>query len=706
MHTWWASDRLPLTAPASVLVVDNDPSKRLAIRATLDPLGCRIVEAESGVAALRCLMVEDFAVVLLDVRMPEMDGFDTASIIRLRPSSEMTPIIFITAYAADELGADKYAHGAVDFLFTPFEPDALRAKVSVFANLFLRAETLAEQARAVRASADQLRLLTEAAPIGIFQTDADNNYVYTNPGWSEITGMGPAEALGVKWDVILDPEDRDEGYQKRVVMVDNGTVASLRFTITSAEGPPRVVLLTSRSILSAEGISSGWVGTLADISAEVGAAAAMAEARDEATEASRLKSDFLANMSHEIRTPMNGVLGMAELLLETRLDPEQHEYAQTVRSSGEALLTVINDILDFSKVETGMLELENVSFSVSAVTDDVVGLLSSSASGNGVILSAEVDTSVPEAVHGDPGRLRQVLTNLVGNAIKFSDHGQIAVRVRAAPQSSRPMLRFEVSDTGVGIDARKLAMIFEPFVQGDTSTSRTYGGTGLGLAISNQLVTLMGGEMGVSSTLGEGSTFWFTVSTAVAADPPGPTDRPGPGVAGVAAEHTQPVALDAAPMGAADRPQRERAAEPAAAAPPPTVPGRVSHGRLLVAEDNLVNLKVAVAMLTSAGYDVEIAHNGLEAVEASMVTDYDAILMDCQMPKLDGYEATEAIRAREGSTRHTPIIALTAGARPQDRERCLAHSMDDYLSKPFNKKSLLEVVRGSLRNSSAVHSPT
>ena len=671
-----------MTASAPVLVVDNRPDKLLAIRATLAPLGCRIVEADSGIAALRCLMEEDFAVILLDVRMPGMNGFETASLIRLRQRSEITPIIFITAHAADEMVTERYAQGAVDFLFTPFDPDEIRAKVSAFANLFMRAETLAAQAREVQATADQLRLLTDAAPIGIFQTDAQNRYTYSNPRWAEITGISSAEAEGKQWDCIVSPDQRAVLTAELTDVPVDGAELSHRFEIAGPEGTSRIVLFTSRSIQGEDGVLTGWVGTLADITSEVGAEAAMSVARDRATEASRMKSDFLANMSHEIRTPMNGVLGMTELLLDTDLDPVQHDYAQTVHTSGQALLTVINDILDFSKIETGNLEVEELNFAVRTITGDVVDLLTGSARGSGLTLTAIVDDSVPETVSGDPGRLRQVLMNLIGNAIKFSDTGEIVVRASASDEPQAGLLiRFEVSDTGIGIAPEKLAVIFEPFMQEDTSTSRRYGGTGLGLAISSQLVALMDGKIGVSSTVGVGSTFWFTIRGSKAHDEPS-----------LGAGHDDDGVDPGSPGGVSD----SGVGAPAA----------LRHGRLLLVEDNPVNQKVALIMLTRAGYDVDTAADGLEAVQATVKQGYDAILMDCQMPRLNGYEATAAIREREGSARHTPIIALTAGARREDEERSLAQGMDLYLSKPFTQESLVKVVQEAMRQGRARESAT
>ena len=779
----------------AILIVDDNPAKRLSLKAALMPLGYAIVEAGSGIAALRCVTAQDFAVILLDVRMPNMDGFETAAHIRKRRQSEMTPIIFITAHAKNEvLNSDLYVEGAVDVIFPPVPPVELRAKVSVFANLFIRAEELAQRAREVQESADQLRFLFDAAPIGIFQTDSENRYVYTNSRWTEIAGVSAEKASGRRWDAIL-------GEQERIRLgaeLPDGELEWLelrqRFEIHPEGSVPRIVLMTSKAIPDIHGGTTGWVGTLADVTSEVDAEAAMSDARDKATEASRLKSDFLANMSHEIRTPMNGVIGMTDLLLETDLDARQRDYAQTVRNSGEALLTIIDDILDFSKVEAGMLEIEDIEFSVRNVVNDVVDLLAGSAQAKGLELISVFDNSVPPVISGDPGRMRQVLTNLIGNAIKFTQAGEVVVRVNEIDvPGADTVIRFDVSDTGEGIAPSKLDLIFQPFVQADTSDSRKYGGTGLGLAISSQLVALMGGVCGVSSQQGAGSTFWFTICVrAVRKTDNLPSVDPGlAGVAvlivddnstqlGVLSEYLtdwgmavtavksgeaalaalRAAMIDGRPFTVAlvdqsmplmdgldvksailadpsvdphlvlmtalgqgrrrgdnaesgvwailskpiHREELRACLRVALALPAGDVatirrPVRALHGpakeelgRLLLAEDNPINQKVAVAMLSSAGYRVDTVCNGAEAVQAVAVHPYDVILMDCQMPELNGYEATAAIRASEGTGRHTPIIAMTAGARQEDRERCFAEGMDSYLPKPVNKDALLALV--------------
>ncbi len=790
-----------MSARVPILLVDDNPTKRLALKAALAPLGCSIVEAGSGREALRCVMANDFAVILLDVCMPVMDGFETAALIRQRQRSEMTPIIFITALGSDEIpDADLYAAGAVDFIFAPVPPDQLRAKVSVFGNIFTKAEALASRAREVQASADQLRFLTEAAPIGIFQTDANDRYVYTNPRWSEITGVPTEQAAGSKWGSTMFSRTLDgTSVGLADTDVDEGEIIH-RIEIEVPGSTPRVVVVTSKVIPDAAGGASGRVGTLADVTAEVAVETALSEARDKATEASRLKSDFLANMSHEIRTPMNGVIGMTDLLLETDLDARQHDYAQTVRNSGEALLTIINDILDFSKVEVGKLEIEDIEFNLRGIVDDVVALLSGPVQSKGLELVSIVENAVPVVVSGDPGRVRQVLTNLIANAIKFTATGEIVIRVAVdETDDADSVVRFSVADTGVGIAADQLESVFQPFVQADSSTSRKYGGTGLGLAISSQLVALMGGDCGVSSRIGEGSNFWFTIRVhadaaqdtygqlsrdadldgvtalivddnatqrkvmseyltdwgmAVTTAPSGEAalramrsaatrgepfavallDRAMPDMDGL--ELTNAIVMEPAltarlvlisALGQEDdlgsvadcgifasvsKPLRredlhtclrvalglERVDSPThVVAPWSAESGAPEAGRLLLAEDNLINQKVAVAMLSAAGYRVDTAIDGAAAVRTAAKQHYDAILMDVQLPELNGYEATAAIRAAEGSDRHTPIIAMTAGARREDRERCIAEGMDSYLAKPVSKDALLALVARSVR---------
>ena len=372
-------------------------------------------------------------------------------------------------------------------------------------------------------------------------------------------------------------------------------------------------------------------------------------ARDQAMEASRLKSQFLANMSHEIRTPMNGVLGAGNLLAATDLTDEQRAYVDILSSSGQALLTIINDVLDLSKIEAGRLELEPSTFTLLDPFTEVVNLLAPQASAKNVRLSLNADADLPLIVVGDAGRLRQVVTNLVGNAVKFTNVGHVLVDVSAESRSSGDiMLRCAVSDSGIGIAEQDIARLFAEFSQLDTSNARRFGGTGLGLAISDRLVRLMNGEIGCTPNLGGGSTFWFTAPFALA--------RP-------------------------DSPARNDVAVASTATPRGTAPA--SAPAILIVEDNETNALILTHMLKLLGYRSDTVSNGADALEAAARETYSTILMDCQMPVMDGFTTTRRLRSRFADEPRIPVVAITATATTEDQERCLAAGMDDYLPKPI-----------------------
>ena len=527
-------------------------------------------------------------------------------------------------------------------------------------------------AEALRVSESKFRSVIESARSAIVIANSAGKIMSWNGAAQKIFGYTAAEVIGQPLS-MLTPSDLRQVHDRGLARVAAGGPTKSIGQATEVPGLHRdgqiVPLELSLTTWEQDG-ERFFSGILTDITIRKQAQAAITAAKEQAEAANRAKSEFLANMSHEIRTPLNGIIGMTELTLDTQLSAHQRDNLETVASSAEALLEVVNDVLDFSKIEAGRLSLEEIAFDPRHVVNRTVGMLLNRASQKGLRLESKLATSVPYGLIGDPLRLRQVLLNLVSNAIKFTKTGEVCVRASGRPISdSIVRMHFSVSDTGMGIPADKQDLIFAAFSQADTSTTRRYGGTGLGLTISSKLVAFMGGKLSVASKVGVGSTFEFQVDLAIATLPS--------------------VAADGELIGNETHRRLQATHDNLTA-----IVGR----NILLVEDNAVNQRVATGMLVAAGHRVTVAGNGQVALERMQEGLFDVVLMDVQMPVMDGFCATRAWRAREsqlggaGRLLHLPIIAMTAHALAGDEADCLTAGMNDYLTKPVERVLLLSKI--------------
>jgi PAS domain S-box-containing protein len=501
----------------------------------------------------------------------------------------------------------------------------------------------------------RLRAILECASEAIMVTDREGIVEYVNPAYTALTGYTSAEVVGRQSNRTTSGVQPKDFYLEMWSTINAGRTWEGDLVNCRKDGSLYDSHLTIAPISGADLQGPAFVAVQRDVTAQKELQAQLRSAREAAESTAEAKSNFLANMSHEIRTPMNGIIGMTELALDTDLDDSQRTDLETIHACAESLQVLLNDILDFSKIEAGKMDLEAIDFDVEALLKGVVDILSQPAAAKDLELAAATGPDVPGRLRGDPGRLRQVLLNLGTNAIKFTSEGAVRITTEVLnSEGEQHRLRFSVSDTGIGIPEDRQARIFDEFVQADSSTTREHGGTGLGLAISKRIVELMSGELQVESTSGAGSTFSFTV---------------------------------ALPRGT------EAATEQASSGEQPHGPAPVVRDRLLrvlLVEDNPVNQRVAQRMLRRAGCQVTCAENGRIALEILGDEGFDLVFMDVQMPEMDGLECTRAIRS--SGQEHLPIIAMTAHAMKEDRERCLAAGMSDYLSKPVRAEELCRLI--------------
>ncbi|MGH7595820.1 MAG: ATP-binding response regulator [bacterium] len=585
----------------NILLVDDQPGKLLSYEAVLTDLGENLVSARSGREALQCLLKQEFALILLDVIMPEIDGFEAASLIRQHPRLKQTPIIFVTALSASDMDRLKgYELGAVDFVFAPIVPEILRAKAAVFVELYRKRQELQSLNRAL--------IATNAAMV------------------AEI-----AERRRIEVSV----QEERASLARRV---DERT-AELR------------------------------------------------EANEKLARAARLKDEFLAGMSHELRTPLNTILGMREALQEQVygfLNEKQHSALGNIEESGRHLLELINDILDLSKIEAGKLELEISSVSIEETCQASLRFISHLAQRKQLQVVASIDGTVT-AVRADARQLKQILVNLLSNAVKFTPEGGL-IGLEVVVNARQDAVQFTVWDKGIGIASEDLKHLFEPFVQLDSNITGKYPGTGLGLALVQRLVDLHGGSISVESEPGKGSRFavslpWQARELAESAETVGPsTTSPEEPLNGKSLERSL------TPVSSGEFEAAEASRGAAFRTEPPLI---------LLAEDNESSICTVSDYLNAKSYRVVVARNGRAAIELARQERPEVILMDIQMPGMDGLEATRRIRAETGLSK-IPIIALTALAMRGDREKCLAAGANDYLSKPFSLKKLVATIETQL----------
>ena len=516
-------------------------------------------------------------------------------------------------------------------------------------------QALSESRERLEASEQMRRLMFEGNPQAICLYDQNTlDVIAVNNAAVSIYGYSHDEWLSMRVTDLLPPEEIDACFAAFALPGEQTAIGVRRFhsrrhihkdgTVHDVEVTSTDVVLDGRRCR---------VASIQDVTERNFAAAELAAARDAAVEASNVKSAFLATISHEIRTPMNGVLGMTELLLDTPLSKDQRALAAQVAESGELMLELINDILDIAKIEAGQLEMDVADFALRETIEQACAVATLQADAKGLAFELRIAGDVPDEARGDGRRLRQILLNLISNAVKFTTEGKVTV---TAERLANATLRVEVLDTGIGIAPGILDKMFEPFTQADVSTTRNFGGTGLGLAIARELVQLMGGTIGAHSHAGTGSTFWIEIPLS----PDAQAEEPASG---------QLLTHDTT------------------LSPWPTAP------LILVAEDSPVNQIVAARTLERCGCRAAVASDGLQALEMLAERPYDAVLMDCQMPGMDGYEATQALRASEPPGRRIPVIAMTAHAMAGDRERCLAAGMDDYITKPMHREQLADALR-------------
>jgi PAS domain S-box-containing protein len=623
-------DAVPPREYGHVLIIEDAADQRQVLADILESEGFAPLTAGSARETLEILQTETVAVAILDLRLPDVSG--TELLGQIREIDPRMRIIVYTGHGTFASAIDAVNLGAFAYVEKPGEPEEIVRRVHQGARAWMK--------EALQESEERYKTLAEVAPVGIFRCSADGSCQYVNKRWQRMTGLR-LEDVGRPdcWRRHIHPEDRERLVREWQEAVAQGRGFRSEYRLSNP-GEPVWVVAQVLAETDLKGTVTGYVGAITDVTE-------LRKARETAEAADRVKTQFLANINHELRTPIHTILGMARFLREAPPAPGQQDHLSALESAAESLLGLVDLVLDVSHTEGGGLSIEEDDFRIAEVTGDLRRLMAPAASEAGLALEISVDEAVPPWSRGDASRLLHVLLNLADNAIKFTPQGSVSLTVTPCVEG----IQFRVRDTGIGMSEEEVERVFALFSQADSSMTRRFGGLGLGLTLSRRLVDLMGGSLTVESAPGAGSTFTVTVPLA-------------------------PSARASAPGQSAS-----------AATPPP------SDESILVVEDEPISRLILGRMLEKLGYRVATAENGREALAALERDRFDLVLMDCQMPEMDGYEATRQLRQREGeSGASLPVVAVTAHAGVGDRERCLAAGMNDYLSKPFREAELVTVL--------------
>jgi PAS domain S-box-containing protein len=660
----------------AILLVDDREDGLLALEALLgNDKHYLLVKAKSGQEAIRAMDGHEFAMILMDVQMPGLDGFQTVERIRQNPRHALVPVVFVTAINKDDRYVYRgYEAGAVDYIFKPFDPVILKSKVAVFAELYLQRRTIRQQAAELaqqeaaqhRAQLQTLEFenlrryqnLAEAIPHVLIRYSVPGLLDYHNHLWSEYTGLSTADTVGENWQKALCADDLVELFRVWAESLLTRKSFEAECRLRRHDGVFLWHWIKAVPEFDESRCVTHWLMTCTDIHARKLAEQNLKEAQKLAQAANDAKTHFLANMSHEIRTPLSAIMGFTELLLDPQISMEEKmKGAAIILRSGNALMRTVDEILDISKVEAGRLEIEKVQTNIIDLLNEIRSLMEISASKKNIELEFALCARIPQLIVTDSNRLRQILNNVIGNALKFTEVGKVTISSNfISREKGVGTLQFLVSDSGLGIAADQLEKIFQPFSQADSSTTRLYGGTGLGLPLARRLARALGGDVHiVKSAPGVGTTFQIDIRV----DAPGKADWP-----------EEVIDLDV----------REHSRR--------SVNSMSLQGRRVLLVEDAEEIQILIQQyLSRTGIHVELAVNGKEGVKKALADNFDVVLMDIQMPLVDGYQATRQLR-EAGYSR--PIIAMTAHAMREEREKSLRTGCNGHLTKPINRQALID----------------